>query len=267
MKNEPVTLDTPGDYFQLLDRSSTEHWWGRGIERIERRWALHAIKQLQGSHQNKLAWLDAGCGSGARLQKWSGWGCWGRLVGIDPEIKSEMKIVQQNSPIIQLKSGHLPEMKLKDEIFNFITSLDVVQHVSMDARRQAIGEMVNHLAPKGLLLIRTNASGLFRRKDHNQSIVSHAFLHECLKVFGLKPLRQSHFNLTGSLVEDISAYLTTRRRNHGQPLKHGLPDGWQKRPRGSLPGRVAGWAESQIAATGLAKLPFGHSYIVLATKE
>lgn len=267
MNQTPVTLDTPDNYFQLLDRSSIDHWWGRGIERIERCWIIHAIRQRQLINDKKLNWLDAGCGSGARLLQWSGWGCWGRLVGIDPEIQSGMKISGKENLPIELKKGHLPEMQLKGDRFDLITSFDVIQHVSFEARRQAIGEMADHLAVNGLLLIRTNASGFFRRKLNDRSIVRPEFLDECLKENGLKPLRRCHFNLTGSLAEDIPAYLTNRKRNNDQPLKHGLPNGWQKRPRGSLPGQVAGWAESQIAATGLVKLPFGHSYIMLATKE
>ena len=267
MKPRPVTLQTPDDYFTLLDRSSNEHWWGRGIERLERRWAKRGIRRLPAEKRNKLRWLDAGCGSGARLLQWSDWGCWAGLVGIDPEISSEKFISGLHNQQIALRPGHLPEMQLNDERFDFITVLDVIQHVSFENRERAIQELADSLMPGGLLLIRTNAAGVSGKRSNDNSIVSCQFLDNNLRQNGLKIINRSHFNLTGSLVEDIQRYFTNKRPKDDRPLKHGLPADWQKRPRGSLPGWIVGWAESQIAATGLVKLPFGHSYIILAQKE
>lgn len=267
MKSEPVTLDTPVDYFMLLDRSSNRHWWGRGIERLERRWAKSAICRMPAAKRDQLRWLDAGCGSGARLLLWSGWGCWSGMFGIEPEISHEKIIRGALNQRIVLKPGHLPEMQISEEKFDFITALDVIQHISFEFRGKAISELVENLMPGGLLLIRTNAAGFSGKKAEDNSIVSSQFLDDNLRKNGLKVLNSSHFNLTGSLIEDLPRYFNRKKRNDGKPMKYGLPADWQKRPRGSLPGWIAGWAESQIAATGLVKLPFGHSYIVLAQKE
>lgn len=270
MSHQAVTLDQPESYFKILDQTAFQHWWARGVEKIERTWLQKAVNQSV-SHQNeKWNWLDVGCGTGSRFRYWQNWGLWNQCVGIEPEesglVISE-KLQLENTQIFQ---GKLPGLGLTSSTFHLVTLFDVLQHVPFKQRRQSIAEVSNLLLPGGLLLLRTNAGGLAGKNRDDDSIVCRDFLAEVMAQNHLKIRRESHFNLAGSLADDFVTFcrrVILRSKPIKGPAKTGLPRQWNSKPDGRWPGKCAGLIESQIVANGVAKLPFGHSYIVLAIKD
>ena len=72
-------------------------------------------------------------------------------------------------------------------------------------------------------------------------------------------------------MDELGGRLKARTANRGNgsaaALKTGLPQRWQKRAKGHWAARIVGGLESRISAFGVARIPAGHSYIVLATKD
>ena len=263
-----VTLAEPDSYFEMLARSATEHWWSNGVESIERRWIQKELKSRSLGATIRWNWLDAGCGTGLRLSQWGGWRCWGNRVGLEPErLAKASGICEESLVFIRCE---LPGLPFNAPQFDLVTGFDVIQHVPKALRERALGEIFRVIKPGGILLIRTNASGVFGDPAMDDSIISSVELNETLKQNQFKILQSSHFNMVGGFAEEVSALFKKRIRRGDRDnlaFKTGLPRQWQSRPQGHPVARLFGWMESRIAGTGLVKIPFGHSYLVMARKE
>ena len=262
-----VTLADPSAYFGMLDRAAESHWWARSIEFVERSWVQAAMPEPVRKGLRRWDWLDVGCGTGSRFRHWSDWGCWGKRVGIEPEAGALAGAA--NVPGIALMVGGAPGLPELGRRFDFVSALDVIQHVAPTERQRAVAELVAAVRPGGVLLLRTNAPGRFVRSRTDTSLIDPRGLRRSLELAGLKILRHSRFNAVGGLWED--AALAARRfvgrsRSEG-PTRTGLPQGWQGRPQGHPAAAMVGFAESRILATGLVKFPVGHSYLIIARKE
>jgi 2-polyprenyl-3-methyl-5-hydroxy-6-metoxy-1,4-benzoquinol methylase len=270
MSRSPVTLEQPDTYFQLLDETALNHWWGASVERIERVWLKKAMEQNRRPIRKLWDWLDVGCGSGSRLRLWSGWNCWKFMHGIEPETTAIDMAQFHMDQVIEIQSGHLPGLSGISEVYDLVTAFDVIQHVPNHEREAAIRELAQKVGPGGLLLIRTNAFGLSFRKRDDSSITDAQTLRQTLLQEHFKIINSSHFNFTGGLLEDVASLARNSwqgRPDLKGPKKNGLPENWQKNRKGHWLGRILGWVESQIVASGVVKLPIGHSYIVLAIKD
>lgn len=262
---EAVTLADPAKYFEVLDRASLTHWWGRSIEYVERRWLQHALRKR--AERFPYTWLDVGCGTGTRLRLWADWGCWGERAGVEPEIDAVEAAAADSG--ISVRLGGLPDLPYESARFDVITAFDVLQHVAAEHRRDAIRSIADRLRPDGILLLRTNAPGLFRKGVDDPSIVDAARLNRWLAEAGMRVARSSRFNACGGLAEDVARAI---RRKKGAssvpgPFKSGLPQAWTMRPAGHVLAGWCGFVESRICGTGLVNFPIGHSYLVMAIKD
>lgn len=264
---EAVTLAEPAKYFEVLDRASRTHWWGRSIEYVERRWLWQALRKRAKRSPPPWSWLDVGCGTGTRLRLWADWGCWSERAGIEPEI--EAVEAAADDPGITVRLGGLPELPEASGLFDVITALDVLQHVAAKRRRDSIRSIADRLKPGGILLLRTNAPGMFRKGVGDPTIVEAASLKRWLAESGMRVARSSRFNACGSLAEDISKVVRSKKDSATVPcpLKTGLPAAWNDRPAGHKLASWCGFVESRICGTGLVKFPIGHSYLVMAIKD
>jgi SAM-dependent methyltransferase len=261
-----VTLADPVSYFRMLDAASHAHWWGRSIEYVERRWLKSALRTLRSRHKPPWDWLDVGCGTGARLRLWNGWGCWNLRAGIEPE--AEAVSIASTDASILVRTGELPELPFDDLKFAVITALDVIQHVSPELRRNSIRAMAERLVPEGIMVVRTNSTGLFRKNSDDSTIVDANDLKSWLAESGMRVVRASRFNACGGLADDlIRKFQGGKRISRTDPFKTGLPKTWSMRPGGHFLARWAGFVESRILGTGLVNFPFGHSYLVMAIRE
>lgn len=261
-----VTLAEPDLYFAMLERSALHHWWSVGVERIERRWVQNEFKSGVRGTVATRKWLDVGCGTGRRLAQWSQWGFWEMQVGIDP---SPISMNHEMGSIARLQ-GKLPGLPLMEPCFDLVTAFDVIQHVSKPIREQALSEISRVVKPGGILLIRTNSGGFWGKPQGDDSIAERNWLDQALNEFHFRIVRSSHFNMTGGFIEDfMKRYCKWQSWNceASTTFKTGLPQQWQARPDGHWLGRWFGSIESRIAGTGLVKIPFGHSYLVMARKE
>jgi len=265
MIDHPLTLNDPNAYFKQLEEASASHWWARGVERIERNWVQNGLKTIYNQPPSGLSWLDIGSGTGARLKLWSKWNCWSSLVGVEPERAALAALT--DVPFHQILCGW-PGLPFEPTpMFHLVTAFDVIQHVEPPRRENAIHEAAALLLPGGLCLIRTNGSCFQRRDD---SIVQPRDLRRWLADAGLRVPRESYYNLAGGLLDELRGWCSLKKNPSGDTsgaLKTGLPGQWRARPGGHWAAGLVGGLESRISAFGLAKIPFGHSYIVLATKD
>lgn len=265
MSHELFTLDQPDAYFQMLDAASASHWWARGVERIERVWVQKALRKLHSKPPSAFDWLDIGSGTGLRLKLWSQWNCWGDIVGVEPEPAAVSAAA--HGPFHQVRCGWPGLPFGQSPKFHLVTAFDVIQHVAPAERENAIHEAAAQLQPGGLCLIRTNGS-CFQR--HDDSIVGPENLRRWLAGAGLRLVRESYYNLAGGLCDELRGRYFQKEQpfqETDKALKTGLPKQWQARPGGHWVAGLVGGLESRISAFGLAKIPFGHSYIVMATKD
>lgn len=263
-----VTLAEPDSYFEMLERSATEHWWSNGVEWIERRWIQNELKRQLRNSSMKWNWLDVGCGTGLRMSQWADWQCWDNRVGLEPEPSAMKCVIGDDKPMIV--RCELPGLPFKTVFFDLVTGFDVIQHIPKPFRERALKELFQVVRPGGVLLFRTNAPGVWGDTDCDESIVSSIELNGFLIRNGFKIIRRSHYNMVGGLAEEVLVRYKNcvRMQNKGEmAFKTGLPKQWQIRPKGHLLARLVGWMESRIAGTGLVKIPFGHSYLVMARKE
>jgi|GEM_PF-3829820 len=264
---DTVTLAEPHNYFRLLDHAAMSHWWGRSIEYVERRWLRHALRVSGSASPIRRDWLDIGCGTGTRLRQWSDWGCWNRLVGVEPEDVAFQ--VRSKDTSLEIHTGGLPDLPVLGTRFHVITAFDVLQHVAPDLREASIRSMTRQLHDLGILLLRTNAPPISKTSGRDQTIVDPSWLRRSLAAAGLKVVRSSRFNLCGGIAEDVLRGIRRRvRRTENQgPPRIGLPQSWNRRPAGHFLAAWCGYAESRILGTGLVNFPFGHSYLIMAIKD
>src|SRR3989344_3038115 len=110
------------DYLKIMDESS--NWWYRG-----RRAILDVLAKKYLPQNQKLNILDIGCGMGSEF-KWLE--KYGTVFGVDPSKKaveySKGKV--QNPDLII--TGELPNNINFNTRFDFITALDVIEHIQED---------------------------------------------------------------------------------------------------------------------------------------
>lgn len=269
MNSSPVTLENPDAYFKALDVVESLHWWARGVERIERCWIQRYFGiNRAGTGVRYYQWLDIGCGTGGRLRRWADWNCWALQVGAEPESAALAKVSACASPIQFIQSAW-PGLPLQAPAFDLVTAFDVLQHVAPPLRAKAMQDAAGLVKPGGAILIRTNSACFQHRRDNDQSIVDQNELRIQLTEAGLSVRRESCFNFTGGLFDELKRNLfrSSGKIKKDGTLKYGLPKQWQKRPAGHWLAGFAGGLESYCAAFGLAKIPLGHSYLVMATRD
>lgn len=269
MNSSPLTLENPDAYFKALEDVESLHWWARGVERIERHWIQREFGfNKSRSSVRKYQWLDIGCGTGGRLRHWADWNCWSLQAGVEPEAVAFAKVSACTFSISFVQSAW-PGLPFQGSSFDLVTSFDVLQHVAPSLRAKAMQEASWLVKPGGAILIRTNSACFQKRRKNDKSIVDPNELRNQLKDAGLTVRRESFFNFTGGLFDELKKSLFHRsdQIKSDETLKTGLPVQWQKRPAGHWLAGFVGGLESCCAAFGLAKIPLGHSYLVLATRD
>lgn len=269
MNSSPVTLENPNVYFKALDAVESLHWWARGVERIERRWIeRHFGINRAGTGDRNYQWLDIGCGTGGRLRRWADWNCWALQAGAEPESAALTKVPVCESPMQFIQSAW-PGLPFQGPAFDLVTAFDVLQHVAPALRSKAVREAAGLVKPGGAILIRTNSACFQSRRKNDQSIVDQNELKTQLTEAGLSLQRESCFNFTGGLFDELkkSLFHRSEKMKKDGTLKTGLPAQWRNRPAGHWLAGFVGGLESYCAAFGLAKIPLGHSYLVMATRD
>lgn len=173
----------------LRDREKSYFW------NVGRREILESI--LSGFLRNEDNLIaDIGCGPGGNISSLKKFGS---VTGVD--ISKETLEFAKDKGFDKLICADIKDLPMKDESFDVVSSLDVLEHIDDDVR--AVSEMYRILKPGGILLITvpafqslfTNhdrAMGHFRRYREKE-------LTTLIEKAGFTSLRSSYFVMPGVL--------------------------------------------------------------------
>jgi SAM-dependent methyltransferase len=144
----------PAEYRRMFEAEETQ-WWYVGQRAIAQALLEPAADSLA-IHGRTPRILDAGCGTGANLLDLERLG---RGVGVDlaPEAVARWSLRGVRGARASLLALPFP-----DQVFDLVTSFDVVYHDWVPDDEAAVEEMARVLRPGGLLLIRVPALELLR---------------------------------------------------------------------------------------------------------
>jgi SAM-dependent methyltransferase len=141
--------------FAVEDR----HWWYVGVRREVERW----LQALQPRPGERLAVLDAGCGTGGLLANLRS-AAWRVGVEISPEGIRRAR----TRGLTALVQGSVAALPFADDSFDAVVSIDVLCHSGV-VERQAVEETARVLRPGGLFLVQLPAFD-FLRGEHDAAV-------------------------------------------------------------------------------------------------
>ena len=186
------------EHFEAEDR----HWWFRGrwavVEALLSRTPLPGLPRI----------LDAGCGTGANLLRYSKIGS---AEGVDPSPQA-VEFCRDRGLDSVVQAG-LEELPFEDGRFDLIAATDVLEHV--DAEDQALQELWRVAAPGAALLLTVPAyMWLWSTEDerlHHKRRYTRARLRQAVRRAGWEPQIATYFN--SLLLPPIALYRRLPRRS------------------------------------------------------
>jgi SAM-dependent methyltransferase len=252
MATAPLTIDQPA-YFARLAEVEAAHWWSLGMWRLASHWLSAALRGRRG-----LRALDVGCGAGLTALRLANRPEIAEVIGLDPSPEALAHARRRHElPLIQ---GSVLELPFDAEQFDVVTCFDVLQHLPPGADRRAARELRRVLRPGGVVLVRSNARGWAAEGDGDRLGALRAVMDSA----GLAVLRASLVNCLPALAQEVYG----RMKGGGGPphpagggLRIRMPHPWVNRLMSGV-SRI----EATIAGRLGARLPFGHSTMIMACK-
>jgi SAM-dependent methyltransferase len=140
----------------------TPRWFNKVIDRLQSRtWSrtLDYCSLSQGA-----CVLDVGCGTGRWIRRLEERGL--SVVGID-QASEMLSIARKKGTLSPMVSGEVQDLPFRDESFECVSAVTVIQHIPPQEQVRALSEMVRVLRPGGYLflieLIRGHGSHVFSR--------------------------------------------------------------------------------------------------------
>lgn len=133
-------------------RAERDHFWFRGF----RRFVSPLLEEATGGRDN-LTILDCGCGTGHNLRLLRSFG---GAFGIDITL-SGLKYAASHGDrhVAQASAARLP---FASDVFDLVTSFDVIYSLPDDIERSAVAEMFRVLKPGGHLVVNVAAMPVLR---------------------------------------------------------------------------------------------------------
>jgi SAM-dependent methyltransferase len=241
-----------GRFFEVEDR----HWWFVGRRRIVLDQLTRAIPRADacypGGPDRHRRVLDIGCGTGGVLAHL---GEFGKAYGIDPSPEASRYCHERGLPIA-LGSGM--DLPYRDQTFEAVLALDVIEHVDDDVR--LLREARRVLRPGGVAVLTVPAlPWLWSSHDvvnHHYRRYVRSTLEAAVCAAGLAPEKVSYYN---SLLLPLAV---TRKVMHRM---NGTGDHLE-----SLPGPANGVLRAILGAEqpliGKVDLPIGASLVCTARR-
>ena len=127
--------------YEILYRTEETHWWHAARRNIVLDWIS---QRYPGRHD--LEMLDAGCGTGLMLQELAPLGS---AEGVD--ISEEALQFCRKRGLENVRNADVLHLPFESDHFDFVTALDVLEHLDEDAR--ALREFRRVLKPGGRVFI------------------------------------------------------------------------------------------------------------------
>jgi len=236
-------------------RVEDSHWWYRGMASISTAILKHWV-----APQKNIKILDAGCGTGAAMQSFLS--DIGQVIGLDlsPHALSFCRL-RGVAPLIQATVSSLP---FKSNIFNLVTSFDVLYARTVPDVQAALKEFSRVLVPGGQLLLRLPAYDWLRGRHDLAVWTARRFTaHHLVKLLNRNGLKVQHYSYANAVLFPLAFV----KRIGGKifPAVDSSPDLF-------LPPR---WINQVLSAilkmeaplVARSKLPFGLSIFALAQKQ
>lgn len=131
--------------YDILYKHEANHWWFKGRRKL----LETIIKDLP--QKPPLRILDSGCCTGYNLYLLSKYG---KVHGVDTEKKAVAYCKKRGFGNTRLLKNGL-KIPFKDNYFDIVTSLDVIEHVTED--KEYLQELYRVLAPGGYIILFTSA--------------------------------------------------------------------------------------------------------------
>ena len=132
----------PSEYAKMC-RLEEANWWYLGRRDLVLKMAARFDNGLSGK---PLRILDAGCGTGMILKYLQ---ILGDVYGLD--ISKDALIFSRNRGLPSLICGSADKLPFKDELFDLVLALDVIEHIDEDL--SAVRELNRVLKPGGRLIL------------------------------------------------------------------------------------------------------------------
>jgi SAM-dependent methyltransferase len=176
--------------YQVMAQVERNHWWFRGRRKI----LAGLLSELSPSLPDGASVLDVGCGTGANRQVLARDGRY--TVGIDYSavpLELERDHDLEHSARVQGDAERLP---FRDEAFDLVVSLDVLEHLKDD--RLGARELRRVVRPGGVVVVFVPAFnilwGLQDEVSHHLRRYTRKQLLEVLKSADLRIERLTYFN-------------------------------------------------------------------------
>lgn len=234
-------------------RAERDHFWFRGF----RRFIAPFLEQAAGGRRD-LFTLDCGCGTGHNLSVLRNFG---RAVGIDITYSGVKYAASRGDlKVAQASATSLP---FGDQMFDLVTSFDVIYALPDDLEGIAVAEMHRVLKPGGYLLLNVAALPMLRG---NHSVLggelrrySRGRLESVLEHGGFRIVRLTYTN--ASILPLVAAVRFTQRL-----LGHRESAAEISVPPAPVNALLSGVLALEARALRVMNMPAGSSVLCLARK-
>lgn len=258
MTMRPLTLDDPG-YFERLAEVEATHWWSRGMWRLASWWLDAALRGRRG-----LRALDVGCGTGLTVDRLAGRPEVVEAIGLEPSTRA-LALARARRPASRWVRGSILDLPFPDASLDVAVALDVFQHLPRGGDRRASAELRRVLRPGGVALVRANARGWSRVEGRGGTTYRLEGLVEAIGSDGLIVRRATYANGLPAVAQELRGRWLRRSDDPAHPAGGGLRLRVPSRRLNRLMGGITA-AEAFVAGRLGARLPFGHSTMVLAER-
>jgi SAM-dependent methyltransferase len=241
------------EYNKMYLLEETNWWYSarRGL-------ILRVVSRLQsGLSYKSMRILDAGCGTGINLRYLQ---AYGDAYGLDLS-KEALKFSRMRGPS-PLVCGSVDMLPLKNDLFDLVVALDVIEHIQDDI--SAVHELNRVLRPDGCLIV-TVPAYQFLWSDHDIAVhhkrrYTRLQLRDLLQMGGFIVERATYWNFL--LFLPIAAMRLLKRATHIKENK--------QTDLVELPGQINGLLEALLeienGIIGWFDVPFGVSVMCVCRK-
>lgn len=233
------------EHYEVEDR----HWWFNG------RWAVVQALLSKVSLPADPLILDAGCGTGGNLRRYS---TLGRVEGVEP-MPDAVELCRQRGFEAVTEAG-LEDLPLEDARYDLVAATDVLEHI--EAEREALRELRRVTAPNGVLLLTVPAyMWLWTPEDdnlHHKRRYTLPRLREAVESCGWETAFATYFNTF--LLPPIAAVRLLGKRRRSERADLDRTPAWLNGPL-SVPMRT----EAALIRAGV-RLPAGVSVGIVCRK-
>lgn len=243
------------EMYEFLNRVEEHHWWFQ----VRRDIVLSLLTSFAPSDR-PMRVLDIGCGTGMLVNALRQFG---EVFGIDPDEQAIAYSRKKIKDPTRVQKGHLPDGLPRDQRFEIVTLLDVLEHVEDDVGSlRAIKQVL--LSP-GILFITVPAfpflwSGHDEINQHKRRYTMNELTRK-LQCTGFKILKCSYFNtILFPVAFAFKAY--SRMRWGNAPRAH-----IESLPSSLMNSSLRSFFSVERFLLPYVNFPFGASLLAIASSE